>query len=693
MSEATIDKLQIEIEDSAKGSFDNLKKLKKILNQIKKTSENTGLKEVRDDLKSISKINFGNMSPLVKVLDSINARSKKTMNELKKVRAEVEKLQSASLPQVGGSDVTVSDNSAGAPSSTLSDTTVAEAKIKSAETSGRKLKNILSSIRMKKANDDAEKLNQKLKKTKSHSMSIGQLFKQVVLFGGAFRLFSMATQGVTEGLQNIARYSNETSGNMDKLSTMSLKLKNSIGASLYPVIVALTPALQTVTNVLTGALNIFNAFISALQGKDTYIKASDYLDHYADKTESTAQKIKRSLAGFDEINIIGDKTSASASNNTPDYGSMFEKETITSELRDKLSVISGIVGAASLGVGAILALSGVNPALGIGLMAVGAATIVGAVALKWDSLSDSTRTAISIISGIVGGASLVLGAILAFSGANIPLGIGLMVAGGIGLAAAIAPNWNSMTESVKNAWGSCKQWLTSKKSEVAEKWNEFTSGIKDKKAEIKGEFKQKKKDITEKWEKIVAGVKNKSADIKAKIPQTKADLKKKWDNLVSSVKAKSAELTVKLSDKLSSSFKTMVKNIIDYLNGWVDKINAVLPGSPVKKMDYPKWAAYKDGGFPVKGQMFIAREAGPEMVGTIGGRTAVANNSQIVDAVSYGVYEANSEQNMLLREQNSLLRQILAKDVGGAEITASSIARNLNRKNLRDGKVTVPVGV
>lgn len=53
-------------------------------------------------------------------------------------------------------------------------------------------------------------------------------------------------------------------------------------------------------------------------------------------------------------------------------------------------------------------------------------------------------------------------------------------------------------------------------------------------------------------------------------------------------------------------------------------------------------AAFADGGFPVAGQMFIANEGGiaPEMVGTIGNRTAVANNDQIVEAVSAGVYEA-----------------------------------------------------
>lgn len=50
-----------------------------------------------------------------------------------------------------------------------------------------------------------------------------------------------------------------------------------------------------------------------------------------------------------------------------------------------------------------------------------------------------------------------------------------------------------------------------------------------------------------------------------------------------------------------------------------------------------------DGGFVGEGQMFIAREAGPELVGTIGGRTAVANNDQIVSAISAGVYAAVSD--------------------------------------------------
>ena len=50
---------------------------------------------------------------------------------------------------------------------------------------------------------------------------------------------------------------------------------------------------------------------------------------------------------------------------------------------------------------------------------------------------------------------------------------------------------------------------------------------------------------------------------------------------------------------------------------------------------------YANGGFVDTGEAFIAREAGPEFVGRIGSRTAVANNDQIVKGVASGVEEAN----------------------------------------------------
>lgn len=46
------------------------------------------------------------------------------------------------------------------------------------------------------------------------------------------------------------------------------------------------------------------------------------------------------------------------------------------------------------------------------------------------------------------------------------------------------------------------------------------------------------------------------------------------------------------------------------------------------------------GGFPENGEMFIARENGPEMVGRMGSRNTVANNNQIIEGIKKGVFEA-----------------------------------------------------
>ena len=47
-----------------------------------------------------------------------------------------------------------------------------------------------------------------------------------------------------------------------------------------------------------------------------------------------------------------------------------------------------------------------------------------------------------------------------------------------------------------------------------------------------------------------------------------------------------------------------------------------------------------NGGMFDEGQLFVARERGPELVGSINGRTAVANNDQIVEGIKAGVYDA-----------------------------------------------------
>jgi hypothetical protein len=99
---------------------------------------------------------------------------------------------------------------------------------------------------------------------------------------------------------------------------------------------------------------------------------------------------------------------------------------------------------------------------------------------------------------------------------------------------------------------------------------------------------------------------------------------------------------------------------------------------------------FATGGFPETGQMFIAREAGAELVGNIGRKTAVVNNEQIVASVSRGVAEANSEQNSLLREQNTLLRALLEKE-SGVYLDGKRITNSVEKHQRERGR-TVLVG-
>lgn len=98
---------------------------------------------------------------------------------------------------------------------------------------------------------------------------------------------------------------------------------------------------------------------------------------------------------------------------------------------------------------------------------------------------------------------------------------------------------------------------------------------------------------------------------------------------------------------------------------------------------------YASGGEVQTGSLFLAGEAGAEIVSSAHGKTSVANRDQIADSVAIG----NEESNEILREQNYLLREILAKDTTVVNtITTGQITSALNRANVRSGNTVVAIG-
>lgn len=173
----------------------------------------------------------------------------------------------------------------------------------------------------------------------------------------------------------------------------------------------------------------------------------------------------------------------------------------------------------------------------------------------------------------------------------------------------------------------------------------------------------------------------------------KEQLKKTWDETVGAWKTDisgwwdkevspwfTLEKWKGIMAKVPEAFTTTFRNAIDgarsLFNKFIDWLNekmkfqwdgveiagkTVIEGGSFQLFTIPQIPAFASGGYPTTGEMFLARESGPELVGRIGNRTAVANNDQITDGIATAVTVANAEQNQLLREQNELLRAILAK--------------------------------
>jgi hypothetical protein len=137
-------------------------------------------------------------------------------------------------------------------------------------------------------------------------------------------------------------------------------------------------------------------------------------------------------------------------------------------------------------------------------------------------------------------------------------------------------------------------------------------------------------------------LKNNALELSAKVKLSKIG----WTTLKTFIGIPSAGFSLKLK-LLKSGFTSIAKWL-----GIDKKLNLKFKLPKIKvewgektvagfKIKFPKgFSTYAQGGFPTTGEMFIARESGPEMVGKIGNRTTVANNEQIVEGISSGVYNA-----------------------------------------------------
>lgn len=193
---------------------------------------------------------------------------------------------------------------------------------------------------------------------------------------------------------------------------------------------------------------------------------------------------------------------------------------------------------------------------------------------------------------------------------------------------------------IKAIWIVVSEWF--KKNVINPVVNNFTIA----KGAIKGTFETLWKNIKNtfspafKWfdEKVVAPIRSAFEKAATKIKRSfetafngiKTVVKSIFNGILGIIE-NAINGVIRMINRLIEGFNSIVK-AASWITG--DKWNGI---SKIKKVNLTKYAS---GGFPDEGELFIAREAGAEMVGSIGRRAAVANNDQIVEAISAGVYQA-----------------------------------------------------
>lgn len=170
------------------------------------------------------------------------------------------------------------------------------------------------------------------------------------------------------------------------------KLKGALLTAFQPIYEFLVPALISLMKVATAAVQAVAHVAAFLGGKSVkeYAANAKALHEEAKAIEETgkaAKKAQKSLAGFDEIN----KLSGNAEDSTADSAMVAPdfSDFSTEEYAQKIDELTLILSGALLALGAILTFAGANIPLGIGLMALGAVGLATEAVMNWSAIVEA----------------------------------------------------------------------------------------------------------------------------------------------------------------------------------------------------------------------------------------------------------------------------------------------------------------
>lgn len=275
-------------------------------------------------------------------------------------------------------------------------------------------------------------------------------------------------------------------------------------------------------------------------------------------------------------------------------------------------------------------------------LATAVAAVAGAFA-AWHavvSVVNTVGTVIGLLSNPVGIAIAIIGA---------------LVAAGI----ALYQSWDTIVPGMKKAWNSLKDWIQEKTKGIVQAFENFMRGLHEKFVQpildwidsVKRWFDDLKTNIAKAIGGIIStlfGFGDASGQTRISVTDDMSAISDSIFNvynngsllgqLASAFENLARRAHAALQDIITGLGK-VIGNCINALRALNDVANRRAAQNEADGSQYLQGFAV--GGFPDEGQLFMAREGGmPELVGRIGNQTAVANNDQIVQGISNGVYNA-----------------------------------------------------
>lgn len=229
--------------------------------------------------------------------------------------------------------------------------------------------------------------------------------------------------------------------------------------------------------------------------------------------------------------------------------------------------------------------------------------------------------------------------------------------------------------TIKSIWNSVSTWF---KDKVATPIKNTFESIKE---PVKKVFSSIKTSITTAWSTVSGWFKNHVTNpIKDAFSAMKESVTKIFNALWKGVKSGVAGAMNTVISRIETAINSLIGGVNTVLKGFNSVVSAAAKVAKVKwsgvdlvpKVSLPKVKGYAAGGFPDKYSLFMGGENGKaELLGTVGGKTAVAGGQEIT-GIKDAINAASEQENALLRQQNQLLQAILQKEFG---ITTNEIGK------------------